>query len=661
MHMKRNYYSLAALLILNVYTSVVVYAATPPLVFTSSESAQNMLPNTTQRITYTIHNNVPTAPVQLNMNKNVLSPPSNLITAEFSTDCSYRGMSNYVPPSGNCHVTLNLHSSAQSGHVKQAVWINYGPTFQIIGPQPVLEFDINSSSGNLNFTYAPTGQSMTTDSIQDLIWTLTNSSNVPMSLVPNGTNFTIASSLISPPEFTNDCNNVVPANGICHIETTIQSLGTAGHVSQYLSVLYNGTSKVIVDTPTDFNITAASINQRTFSFVNKCPFTVWLAFNGGGQITGCATNADCDAKAGVIPGTFACNPLAAGGSGQCFWKNPVPANGNYALAPKIGTNTVQLTERVYRPSPTQPIVWSGIVTGRTGCSGSTCETADCGGGTGACSVGVGFSQPAMQPEMTLQTDTDYYDITSINGINLTLSIEPVNATPDANNPYTCGASGITSSQSATGGTIGGCSWTFTPPVQGYLWVADAGATVCNTNSECNQAAGEACGLKRSSIVGNLAQTMCGKFLGYWTADEVCGINNNYSQAPYYCTNPADGGTTFAQMFACNGGPYVNSCYTTPNVTNCCGCENWQDSSIAIPANPAIVQQCNNSSNATWKANALPTLTWYKQACPPNYVYPYDDKSSSFTCSNNATQNHVNYRITFCPDGRTGAPAGTIQG
>ncbi|GEM_PF-1621531 len=662
---------LSCALFLSVICSASVYAqSTPPLAIVSAESVQNMAANTTQTITYTIRNNVPVAPVPLNMasNKTLLTPTSPFTTWQFTDNCQYHGMAHYVPPSGLCNISVVIKSGSTAGHVSQNTIINYGPTFQTIAPAPALQFDVVSGDGGgLYFTYAPIGQNMPTSSHQDLIWTLSNTSGSPIPLTAGGTNFTINSPLISTPIFTNDCSNSVPAGGVCHIQTTILSLSTPGNVSQYLSVTYNTSANVVVDTPTNFNITGSSAGKRTFSLVNKCSYPVWFGFNGGGQIFGCTSDADCDAKPGVEAGTFACNPTADAGTGQCFWKNPTPANGTYLLPAKTGVNTVLLTEHVYRPTPSQPMVWSGNIAGRTGCSSGACETADCGGGgTGACSVGVGFNQPAMQFEPTFQTNIDNYDITSINGLNVPTSVEPVNAAIDATNPYTCGSTGITANQTASKGTIGGCAWSFAPPSFAYIWVADAGSTPCSSNSTCDQAHGEACGLKRSSISGNSASTMCGKFLGYWTADEVCGINSNYSQAPFICTADADGGTTYANMFGCNAGGYLNSCYTTGGQTSCCGCQNWNEapSNLLLPHDNTVVQQCaasgNGSSNATWVTNALPTLVWYKSACPPNYVYPFDDKSSSFTCSNSATANHVNYRITFCPDGRSGAPLGTIQ-
>lgn len=641
-----------------------------PLVIVAEETAQNMDANTTQVLSYTVHNNVPTEPIRINMapNRTMLTPGSSLISWSFTTNCDYHGMPNYVPPNGGCDVSVSIRAGANAGHVQENVIINYGPTFQKISPAPIVNFTINGGGGggNLYFSVAPTGKNMTTNSTQDLVWTLTNTTGSAIPLVPGGTNFTVASPLIAPPTFSNDCSNSVPAHGTCNISTTINSLSTPGHVSQSLYVTYNTSSRLVVDTPTNFNITGSTLPQRKFTFVNKCPYTVWFSFNGGGQINGCQSTADCDAKPNVQPGTFECNPAADAGAGICFWKNPKPADNNYALAPLIGTQTVFLTEHVYPGPAGQPFVWSGNIAGRTGCTSGGCETADCGGGTGSCAVGVSFSPPVLQSEPTFQTNVDNYDISSINGLNIPMSIEPVNATRDAFNPYTCGSSGISASQTSTGGTIGGCSWSFSPPSNAYIWVADAGSTGCSANSDCNQAAGEACGLKHSKIVANSSTLQCGKFLGYWTADEVCGINSVYSQAPYTCNASADGGTPFANMYGCNAGVYVNSCYTTANQTGCCGCQNWQEapSSLTLPSNNQVVQQCaasgNKSSNATWVSNVLNTLIWYKAACPPNYVYPYDDKSSSYTCSNSATNNSVNYRITFCPDGHTGAPPGTVQ-
>ncbi len=349
-----------------------------------------------------------------------------------------------------------------------------------------------------------------------------------------------------------------------------------------------------------------------------------------------------------------------------------------------GTATVYLTEYSYTytppATPANPnpgsvtAVWSGNVSGRTGCTSATpgsCATAYCGSSTtpadGNCAPGVGFQVPASLAEMTLEPSTDSYDLSVINGLNLPMSMVPNGGTTSPTNPYTCGSAGITSNQGTGTGTLGGCSWSLgtTVPSVNYVWVSDQGATptVCTTNSDCTSGSDktQACGLSLYSIQHDTSTTYCGVWLGYWTADQVCGTNSSYDKSPYFCTSPADGGSTFTQMYECAGSPsvYNNSCYSNGATNACCGCQNWQSAptNLTVPSNGSV-QQCQPPSNATWSANALQTVSWIKSACPSSYVYPFDDKSSSFTCTN-GSPNNANYTITFCPGNNSGAPTGTI--
>jgi len=68
---------------------------------------------------------------------------------------------------------------------------------------------------------------------------------------------------------------------------------------------------------------------------------------------------------------------------------------------------------------------------------------------------------------------------------------------------------------------------------------------------------------------------------------------------------------------------------------------------------APTQACstNNLAGATnyWTTYVLPTIAWLKQSCPTCYTYPFDDMSSTFQCSNQATPsglNSVAYLIQF---------------
>ena len=54
-------------------------------------------------------------------------------------------------------------------------------------------------------------------------------------------------------------------------------------------------------------------------------------------------------------------------------------------------------------------------------------------------------------------------------------------------------------------------------------------------------------------------------------------------------------------------------------------------------------------NPTWTSDVQPGLQYLKAGCPTAYTYPYDDKSSTFTCSvMSGGNNVVNYDIVWCP-------------
>jgi len=645
-----------------------VQAGKDPIGWTQSGT----LPAATQldqsySVSFTLTNNLPftmSSPLQISNNSSPLTEVTMVDT------CS--GLK--LAPKQTCNVGLLLIPRA-AGTKQLSVYMEYGSNKVQIPQTPLTSKTLAAPTSQLQGSVTNALPStIRSNSTYTLTFTFTNNGSTPLNgfiFSPNAGN----SAGYTQTSATN-CGSTLPVGGpACVITGTFITAATSGVVS----VGYTGKADSLSKSLT----TSAVINNssghgtRTFTFVNSCSQPVWFFMGGGGQnIWGCTSNASCDSLSGV-PGAFACDPTAFNAAtnqhGQCFWKSPAPASGSYYLAPNGGTTAVVLTEYVYSPTPPQPIVWSGNIAGRTGCSltdpSQACATADCGGGSGACPVGQGFNQPAIQAEPTFQTNGDSYDVTGINGLNVPMSMQPLNATPDSFNPYTCGSPGITSNQTASGGTIGGCSWTFTPPSLAYQWVASGGSTACTMNSTCNQAGGEACGLTSTAISNNSATTVCGKWLGYFTADEVCGINPTYSQSPYNCTSAASGGATFTNMYACTGTEYKTSCYTSGNVSACCGCQNWQESptNLLLPSNNAIVQQCggssgtsgNRSTNMTWINDALPTLAWYKAGCPSNYVYPYDDKSSSYTCANSTTANSVNYQITFCPGGHTGAPSGTV--
>jgi hypothetical protein len=118
--------------------------------------------------------------------------------------------------------------------------------------------------------------------------------------------------------------------------------------------------------------------------------------------------------------------------------------------------------------------------------------------------------------MTLLTNTvDFYDIEIINGVHIGVSMEPTN-TPAGSSPYSCGAPG---SKFPTSTQTGGCSWNFNPPNVAYNWVT-AGGSACTSNSDCGSLI---CGNSFNPGHASLLMMTCGTRLGYWSADQICGL------------------------------------------------------------------------------------------------------------------------------------------
>jgi hypothetical protein len=149
----------------------------------------------------------------------------------------------------------------------------------------------------------------------------------------------------------------------------------------------------------------ALAQQRTFTFVNKCNETVWV-----GSLN---------------------NPGKA-----------LPNGGGWAVGPGQSS------------AVTIPSAWAGRFWGRRNCSfdgngNGHCETGDCGNKL-KCN-GAGGVPPTSLAEFTLNGggNTDYYDISLVDGYDFPLSIVPSPATTVPGNPYQCGSPTCTSDLLAT--------------------------------------------------------------------------------------------------------------------------------------------------------------------------------------------------------------------
>lgn len=383
-------------------------------------------------------------------------------------------------------------------------------------------------------------------------------------------------------------------------------------------------------------------------------------------------------------------------TGKCFWNNPSPSSPKNQpfLLTSGSSNTIKIPEY---ESNGIGVVWSGAFGGRTGCTTGTCLSALCTSGTedaqGVCSLGVGFQQPATQSEPTFityptgttpSTATDAYDVTLINGANVPMSMYPTNEPlPTSGNPYTCGAAGYNEAVPASepaGDTIGASSWQVATNQSNlayrYVTSNSATSTRCAADSDCPS--NQYCGLNYSSqSIGSSASPgsgylVCGLFAGWFTADQICGTNKYFSNAinkngisvkNFRCNTPISLGT-MSNLYQCNGN-YAVSCYSSAS-SNCCGCVNWstQGTTVEVPSNTAYVANCTGH-NTTWTGSfsssnqpqVYDTILFLKQSCPSCYTYPFDDKSSSFTCANGttSTKNTVDYTVEYCPghNGTTG--------
>ncbi len=474
---------------------------------------------------------------------------------------------------------------------------------------------------------------------------------------------------------TTNCTSLSPG-AQCVITGSFTTSATSGAVS----VGYTATSGSVSGEVTSSTVVNNSTGKgvRTITFINNCNQSIWFgAVSANVNGNGCRSNADC-----TYPSL--CNSSANAGAGYCFYPAPAPANGVYQLSASGGTNTALMPDYGF------PFIWSGNIAGRTVCTSSSCQTADCGGGTGGCPVGVGFNQPATLAEFTLQRSTvDNYDISILNGTNIGIQTTPTTNFSFANafspSEYNCGSPGKVTQTNG----LGGCSWTFDPtasptpaPAYRYRYVTATSNAGCTDSTSCPS--GTVCGLfyDRTASPTTL-NSYCGTLLGYDTPNQVCSFKNTSLTVPSSQNNPGDvyfscdsasgvtsngningtvgnlaAGTAYSTwgLLACVAQPNMDlgTCFNTsanppPSTTNGCGCVNWATygSGIVVPSTtvPCV------TNNTVWTNNVLPGIVFMKQGCPTAYSWQFDDKSSLFGCDDitgSNTTNAVNYTITFCP-------------
>lgn len=662
MNIMRRLVLSAALLL----TTLSAHAGRDPIGWTMTGAIP---PQTQVHHTYSIHftltNNLPfTMPTPLKISNGTVPPGESFL----SDDCS--GLK--LAPGASCNVGLRFVPKTD-GRKEIGIFMEYGKN-KVRIPQPII---ISTSSG------AASPSVLQGSVLSGFPTAILSSTTYTLNFQFKNTGLTTLSGLVLAVNAANTsgytqtattCTTSLTAGQACTVTGTFTTAATSGPVAVGYTMTSGSIQGSVVDSTIISNTSGKAV--RVVTFVNSCTQPIWFGAVSGSNVTGCKSTADC-------PHPSVCNPAAAKGQGQCFYPAPVPADGNFMLSASGGTNTVNITDSglLY--------VWSGNFGGRTGCTSGDCTTGDCEGGTGACPTGVGMSQPVSLAEFTMQRNTiDSYDVSILNGTNVGVQILPTTSFTFANafTPaiYNCGSPG----KVAASGTLGGCSWTFDPtaaptPQPSYRYVYVTPTKVSNTScAGCSGAAGDVCGLNYSKSAGTLG-VYCGTVLGYNTPNQVCSYKNTNLTLPNTNNNAGDiffncdaysgvksfgdiNGTTGSPavgtqyslwgLFACpaqNNGD-LGTCYNGPgntplSTTNCCGCVDWQTYGYGITV-PSDTVTCVKN-NPVWTSTVLPGVTFIKKGCPTAYSYPFDDKASSFACSDigaSRTQNQVNYTITFCP-------------
>lgn len=361
----------------------------------------------------------------------------------------------------------------------------------------------------------------------------------------------------------------------------------------------------------------------------------------------------------------------------CFWDALVPVNG-YKMESNGGSTTVNISASSRDPNG---IIWSGNFFARTKCNESgICEVGSCGNGTGlACAPGTGASPGGIVTlgELTFQENNnpDYYDVSIINGVNFGLSFGPESSNAliaKSKNAYICGTAGSSESMlnnesSASVLGLPGASWLMYPnessvypfdgsvqdPQRFYRWVDNASSTVCTAESNCS--GGLVCGYRLNSVYSresginqgsNSVYTQyCGHHVAWLTADTIAGfgdipnttpaasIFNLYESWPNPVANNPKIYVTNLQLCTIN----TFSSFQTPAPTGnagstelACGGTLWKGYTHASPGYTLT------TDNPNWESNVFPTIMWLKRGCPTCYSYPFDDPTSTFTCTPSAS-------------------------
>ncbi len=387
---------------------------------------------------------------------------------------------------------------------------------------------------------------------------------------------------------------------------------------------------------------------------------------------------------------------------NCYYDQKTPTNG-YQLAAGSGSTTFEISGSSLSPSG---IIWSGNFYGRTGCDPVTgkCENATCAGKAQglACGPGTGPS-PGVNTlaELTFQAypAVDFYDVSIINGVNFAAQFGPTNVAASATDPYACSTAGSLIDQNGgypgTAGNVLGlpaANWTLAPTLAssfppGVTVTGDASsyfrvvspsagsAKVCARDLDCTGAVDTTCGFSMTSVITGTAtfassDRRCGKPVAWMSADAIWGFNATATNSAPFAfqttwSNGLGGTVSVGDLQLCvnktysaytaNGSSSGTPAFPIQPIALACGGVMWGATQSTLPPQNPLGNAGLNltrpsqdvlTANANWLNYVLPTIKWLKQACPTCYTYPFDDPTSTFTCSDVSRKPKTDYGLVF---------------
>ena len=441
------------------------------------------------------------------------------------------------------------------------------------------------------------------------------------------------------------------------------------------------------------NAIGATGATRTIEIVNQCEQPVWLGTTTASlsckQDSDCAQDSCVRTKPGDAVGHCTCTKkntdcgfgVCNEKAGICYWPILDRPKSKLELEANGGSITVTTPDASGNSSN---FAWSGNIFARTHCDsqGQNCWSGECGNKPNeACppfkGPGLGVSLAEFTfPKLPTDANKDFYDVSILNGINVGVAMQPdAGSFAPGKGSYHCAGAGAKADQA----DLRGCSWAYTPEAKaaplltkvrpcttnntanhpvcaGFTCKKDGNGLdyMCSCESDADCGDGFVCGTSQNASKGvaSLGQ-VCGAPVGFYTMNDFCQFAPDYDKLPVDCGKQLHNGT-LASYFGCSG-VQGNSCYNKDNVaagheTDCCGCATDPSNPLAKdwPSVLGLGDQCYGNS-PDWASDVQPWLVALKQTCPTAYTYPFDDATSTFTCTRKDENTNPTYTITFCPE------------